>query len=248
MIRGTDPVGVGEGLTERDCRFALTSGESLPSIAKPQGGHLMKKFLPVLLALAPTTAGAVYSRDLGIGHRPQENRCWCSIAIVDMWTRYLTNEGPNGGQAEVAREQGVNCDVGLSADGLADALEDETPNWFSSYITNSRNSFAAKIVNEVNARTPVAVAGFTRYSDQAPKAMKHWFLVDAFRNTGANFSSAWANISGYFVNDPAYNTGFAWTVVSTAPDTFITRDVFFRDYASTYNRPIFGASYALVED
>lgn len=219
-------------------------------------GSRLVSSLVVLVMLACGAARAeasVYSRTLDIPHYWQDDRCWCSITIVEQWSDWLNGDRWADRQAAIARRYGVaaydtragQCPTaGLNVGQMANALEDYTSHWFGQYSTRSEDSLASKIVKEINSGEPAAVVGYTRYRYQEPVANQHYYLVHGFRNSTSTYSNTASKISGFFLHDPAYGASGLNHVWQTAPSTFVSRSTFTRDYASNGYR----SKYYLVID
>lgn len=212
----------------------------------------------VLVAMcAPSLQAADnYYKHLAVNVYPQDDRCWCSIATLAMWADWQNGKTKDTGvpQKDLAKTYGVGsydskkkeCSTGgLNANQLADALEEEAVSWgFSSYSTKTDDTFASKIVKEINDDgQPVAVVCNTRYTSGTVKPNQHYMIVDAFQNTTVSYSSSASKIRGYWVNDPAYGANNLSSVASVSPKTFISKSDFLTKYASKYN-----SKYYLVED
>lgn len=202
----------------------------------------------ITLALAglilPGTALAGYYEHLSVNRYWQDTSYWCSAATLEMWADWENGDAwYSSHQSDLASDYGITAKGGLNVNQMANALEDQTPNWYQSYSTSTESTFASRIVKEIHSGTPVAVVAYTRYNDgRAWVANQHWLIVDAYELTLSTYSSSYSYIDGYWVNDPAYGAGITY-VDSTSPTTEIDRDDFMDYYASKYS-----GKWYLVED
>lgn len=210
----------------------------------------MKKIITTAIFCMLSQQSSAFFVSLRIPQSPQEDRCWCSISTLYMWTKF--QKGKSASQSTLASRYGVgsynsntkSCPTsGLNVNQLADALEDEAKSWnFVAYSSSSSDTFAKKIVSEIyNDKQPVAVVGNTRYKNGVVKANQHYFLVDSFDITGKSYDLS--KIKGFYMNDPAYNAKIE-TVNTVSPTTFISKSTFFSTYASNSYKN----KYYLVED
>jgi hypothetical protein len=203
-------------------------------------------FVIFLSASAPAVAG--YQKDLGIRHDPQDKDNTCGVAVAKMWVNWLhaTTHSEltieNRGNAMGYKLTGAGSD-GMQAGEMPRLLEEFSSHWFNRDTYTSSSSMTTTMVRQINAGKPVAVLGFTRYTDgRAPRPNGHWLLVDAFRNSTTAFSSTSTNVEGFWLQDPMHN-GRHGAYATTSPSTFVSRNDFFTVVASKS-----GTEYNLAKD
>lgn len=123
-----------------------------------------------------------------------------------MYAHWL-NKDTNATQDAIAISEGISAQKGLNIYELADALENYTPNWFSSYSTSTKDNFVKKIISENKSDQPVVVLTSTRYSDpvEEPKPNKHYMLVDGFTQNTSKYSDDVSSTTGFHINDPLWD-------------------------------------------
>lgn len=187
------------------------------------------------LALTPSAAMAAgYFKSLSVPPVPQEKNYYCSAAVVQMWVGWLDGSAPS--QDKIAEEQGITPSGGLNAREMADALEDYSANWFNVESHSDSKEFAQLMMEEIQSDEPVAVVAYTRYANGTQKPNQHWMLVDSFWQSSTHYSPSYANLKGFYMNDPLHNAPWDTSPYEvTAPDEFVTKDYFFTSVASKYD-------------
>ncbi|WP_437991848.1 C39 family peptidase [Sorangium sp. So ce145] len=183
----------------------------------------------------------VYEKILDVPHYSQDQPCWCSVTIVEMWSDYLNgSEWRASHQSDLAAEYGIpstrcpNTGDGMNVHELAAAVEAETSHWMKRDKTASEEAFARTIVEQVNDGKPVAVVGYTRYKHKDHAANQHWYLVRGFRNTTEKFSASLSNIDCFYVHDSVHGSDIDY-IYSTSPDVCVGTEQFFDEFLSKSN-------------
>lgn len=211
--------------------------------------NVKKTALGISLSILATFANAGYEKKNNVNNYSQEANYYCAVTAVQMYTHWV-NGNTNITQDTIAADNNVSINKGMNVHEIADAIEDYTPKWFSSYSDRDDDDFIKKIISENNANQPVIVMAYTRYADtsKAPKANKHWMLVDGFRQSSStSYEHDDAKVTGFHVNDPMWSHSKNKSKYSAyqAIDGRIAfpKTSFISDVASKYNN-----KYYLVRD
>lgn len=212
--------------------------------------------LSLVLGAIPGVAFGGYYEHLALPVYWQDDACWCSAATLEMWADWENSDSwYSSHQSDLASTYDIDCTGGLNVNDMANALEDETPNWYQSVSTTSGSTFASRIVKEIHSGVPVAVVAYTRYNDDRGDhdgdttddtadytANQHWLIVDAYELTRSSYSYSYSYIDSFWLNDPAYGAGITY-VDTVSPSEEIDAADFLAYYASKYS-----SKYYLVED
>lgn len=74
----------------------------------------------VMIGLLLPTVGMAYFKSLSIPQIPQEEDYYCNVSVIEMWIEWLHDTSED--QDDIADDQGVTSNNGLTASEMANAL------------------------------------------------------------------------------------------------------------------------------
>ncbi len=206
----------------------------------------------LMLAALPTQAAA-YVKDLGVGHYPQDEDCYCGVAVLQMYSYWLEGDYYDQEDIEDDMDAEFGADVcgsgsgeGIQWEEMKDGLEYYTSRYFTKYDRGDHNTFTTKIITEVYSGEPVAVVADTLdWRKTVTGTNSHWIIVDGFKNTSSSYSSSASKLSGFYVLDPLYGSGFTDYYTSLAPGTMVSKTFFYTTFVSPVTS---SKQYSMVHD